>query len=186
MKTVFVSGSRQISRLNQEIRGRLQNIIDKGFQVVVGDANGADKALQTFFADPYYTHVLVFCSGTSCRNNVGPWDVVSVAVDPALTGRAFYTQKDKAMAQKADYGLVLWDGKSVGSVRNIFELASQGKPVLVYFSPTKEFIDIRHIQEAQQLLGKCEQNDVSVFSKKAGIARFLSPSGRNRQIALPL
>ena len=32
------------------------------------------------------------------------------------------TQKDKAMAAEADYGFVLWDGKSSGSISNVFEL----------------------------------------------------------------
>jgi hypothetical protein len=61
--TVFLSGSRKISRLNDEIRLRLKTIISKEFEVVVGDANGADKALQSYLADINYEHVTVFCAG---------------------------------------------------------------------------------------------------------------------------
>ena len=43
---VFVAGSRQISRLPAEVTSRLDTMIEKGFQILVGDANGADKAVQ--------------------------------------------------------------------------------------------------------------------------------------------
>ena len=61
--TVFLSGSRNISRLNDAIRMRLQTITDKGFHVVVGDANGADKAIQSYLATMQYANVTVFCVG---------------------------------------------------------------------------------------------------------------------------
>jgi hypothetical protein len=44
MSTVFVAGSRQVSRLPAEVKTRLDKMIEKGFQILVGDANGADKA----------------------------------------------------------------------------------------------------------------------------------------------
>ena len=43
MKTVFIGGSRHVSRLSAEVKGRLNNVIKNGHRVVVGDANGADK-----------------------------------------------------------------------------------------------------------------------------------------------
>ena len=46
--TVFVAGSRQISRLPAEVTSRLDTMIEKGFQILVGDANGADKAVQRY------------------------------------------------------------------------------------------------------------------------------------------
>ena len=63
MSTVFLSGSRKISRLSEDVIVRLQNIIDSGLKVIIGDANGADKAFQKFFADANYKNVTVFCSG---------------------------------------------------------------------------------------------------------------------------
>ena len=57
--TVFVAGSRQISRLPSEVRSRLDTMIEKGFQILVGDANGADKAVQQYLADKSYPNVIV-------------------------------------------------------------------------------------------------------------------------------
>ena len=41
--------------------------------ILVGDANGADKAVQQHVASRRYEHVLVYCMD-ECRNNIGaPW-----------------------------------------------------------------------------------------------------------------
>ena len=50
MKTIFLSGSREIGQLDDRIDARLQNMMQGGFSIVVGDASGADKAFQGFFA----------------------------------------------------------------------------------------------------------------------------------------
>lgn len=166
MTTVFASGSRKITRLNKEIKDRLQNIINQGFLVVIGDANGADKALQQYFSETRYENVIVFCSGGQCRNNVGNWETKFVAVSPELKGRDFYTQKDKAMAAQADYGFVLWDGASPGSFNNVIELLKNNKKVLVYYSPGKEFHSITKLEDAKKLLSKCDQTAQKEISKK--------------------
>ena len=51
MTKVFIAGSRQIARLPAEVRSRIDTMVDKGFQILVGDANGADKAVQRYLAD---------------------------------------------------------------------------------------------------------------------------------------
>ena len=166
VKRIFLSGSRGISRLNEDIRTRIQNIISNGFQVLVGDANGADKALQKFLADTKYQNVTVFCSGNSCRNNIGDWKTYNVQVDSKLKGRDFYTQKDKEMAQRADYGLVLWDGKSAGSISNVFELLKLDKTAVVYFSPEKKFFNIKKLDDAKDLLSRCDDKSIDAIKKK--------------------
>lgn len=169
METIFLSGSRAISRLNDKIRNRIHNIMDNGFSIIIGDANGADKALQEFLAECNYKDVIIFCAGNTCRNNLGNWNTYKVSVDSKLKGRAFYTQKDKEMAKKADYGLVLWDGKSAGSINNIFELLKKDKCSVVYFSPNKEFYNIKQLEDAQSLLKKCDEKSISTIKKKIGL-----------------
>lgn len=182
MKTVFVSGSRKISRLNQETRERMENIIKQGLEVAIGDANGSDKAVQSFFAEREYPNVTIYCTGNTCRNNVGAWKIHSVEADKDLSGRAFYTLKDKEMARNADVGMVLWDGKSTGSFNNILEMASQNKPVVVYFSPTREFINVKNLDDAKVLLSKCEAKDLAEITKKSSLTSFLGKSEHNQQM----
>ena len=44
---VFIGGSIGISKLNAAIRARLDDFMKRGNAILIGDANGADKAVQT-------------------------------------------------------------------------------------------------------------------------------------------
>lgn len=174
MKTVFLSGSRRITRLNSQTQKRLENIIHKGMGVVVGDAHGADKAMQTFFAEKEYPNVEVFFAGSTCRNNLGYWAAEQIIVDPNLKGRAIHTEKDKAMAVRAAHGFVLWDGKSAGSITNVCELLRQGKNSLVYLSPLERFFDVKSVANLKELLKSCDPNDVRELENSPILKQQLS------------
>lgn len=156
MSTVFLSGSRKLSRLNDRVRTRLQNMMHKNLQIVVGDANGADKAMQSYLADQNYASVIVFCSAGKCRNNIGGWPVRSIEVDPKLKGRAFYTVKDRAMADEAEYGFILWDGESKGSLANARTLLKADKKVAIYHAPTKRFLHLKALDDLALFIAKDE------------------------------
>ena len=70
MTKIFIAGSRRLSRLNVDVKRRIDTMIDKGFTILVGDANGADQALQRYLAEKGYRHVIVHCMANNCRNNV--------------------------------------------------------------------------------------------------------------------
>lgn len=154
MKSVFLSGSRKIARLTEDVRRRLEAMIAQRLDILVGDANGADKAFQAYLADARYERVTVFCSGSTCRNNLGGWQQRHVEAPAHLKGRDFFTVKDKAMADLADYGFVLWDGKSAGSAANVQELARQQKAALVYLDAMKAFETVKSLRDAKLLLTK--------------------------------
>jgi hypothetical protein len=137
---VFIGGSRNISRLNDKIRNRLSNIIKQKFDVLVGDANGADKAIQKYFLENKYNSLVVYCSGKTCRNNLGSWTTIKIETPLDVRGLKFYMIKDNKMAIDADYGFMLWDGKSAGTLNNILNLIKQKRELLVYFSPKKDFL----------------------------------------------
>lgn len=50
MTKVFIGGSRHVSRLTAPVLERLHTIMEKELSVIVGDANGADKAVQNYFS----------------------------------------------------------------------------------------------------------------------------------------
>jgi hypothetical protein len=81
MTNVFIGGSRKISRLDADVRQELDRIVEKSLKVLVGDANGADKAVQSYLKSKNYDLVEVFCAGRTCRNNVGRWPVRTVFAD---------------------------------------------------------------------------------------------------------
>ena len=137
--TVFLSGSRSIQKLHPLVQQRIWNIMDKNFGVVIGDADGADTAFQDFLWDNRYPHVVVCCPGTKCRNNLGDWPQNHIQVPDHIRGREFYTLRDKAMAASANYGFVVWDGLSKGSLANIKEMKRLGKKSLVFYSQNHSF-----------------------------------------------
>jgi hypothetical protein len=152
---VFVAGSRALSRLNDAVRKRLDRIISEEHQVLIGDANGADRIVQQYFADHHYRNVTVFCTGGRCRNNVGQWTTVAIAPPLGVhSGRDFYAVKDQEMAAKATHGLMLWDGESRGTFANIRNLVRDSKPVVVYLSPAKEFINVKTPADIDALLAQ--------------------------------
>jgi hypothetical protein len=166
MTTVFLAGSRNLSRLADAVKDRLNNIMSQQFRIVIGDANGADKALQQHLASARYRDVVVHCSGNSCRNNLGNWDVASIVVPPGLKGRDFYTVKDRKMADEADYGFMIWDAKSPGTLNNIIELVNRHKKVLVYISPDRLFWTIASESDARNLLRRCDEEAVKALAAK--------------------
>jgi hypothetical protein len=159
MTTVFIGGSRRIARLNDTIRSHLENIIRQQFAVIVGDANGTDKAVQTYFANGDYHNVVVYCMEDHCRNNVGRWPTKQVIADGAKKDFAYYAAKDEEMAKVASRGFMIWDGRSRGTLNNIVNLLRQDKPVSVYFSPDKSWHNLKSQQDLPALLDKCEPSD---------------------------
>ena len=159
MKKVFLSGSRRISRLPAEVGQRLEEMIRRELTILVGDANGADKAFQTYFAEHQYANVLVYCTAGDCRNNVGCWPIRPVDAPHRARDFAFFTAKDAAMAEEADVGLALWDGQSTGTLVNVARLVARSKPAVVYLAPTKTFSTLKAPDDLVALLS-CADDDV--------------------------
>jgi hypothetical protein len=116
--------------------------MEKELPVIVGDANGADKAVQQFFFSKGYQKVEVIFSGSVCRNNVGHWNTRNIDTAAHDKGRAFYTLKDRAMALEATYGFMVWDEKSPGTLLNVLRLLRQGKKVVVYLTSVHRFAEL--------------------------------------------
>lgn len=166
MTSIFIAGSIKLGRLNDKVRERLMNIISQNYRILVGDANGADKAVQKFLNEKAYKNVVVYCSGKYCRNNLGKWNSSFVSVDESIKGRDFYTEKDKKMAEDADYGLMIWDGKSAGTLSNVFELLKRNKKLLLYFAPSKQFLTISQSHQFEELLNQCSPDAIESIKKK--------------------
>lgn len=156
MTKVFLGGSRQVSRLNDQVRERLKTIIQKNLPVIVGDANGADKAMQTFLFKEGYRNVEIFCSGHSCRNNVGNWKINLIEGNSQERNFSFYAAKDRIMASEATFGLMIWDGKSVGTLLNVWRLLGNQKKVVVYITPERQFLELKNAEQWPQLIARCD------------------------------
>ncbi len=159
MAKVFVAGSRNLSRLNPAVTAKMEELMSRNAQFLVGDANGADKAVQGFLARSGYQAVVVYHVG-ACRNNVGSWPTKQVETANTKKSFAFYAAKDSAMAQEADCGFMLWDGESKGTLNNIEVLVGMGKKTLVYFSPERSFFTLASAQDLEELLSRCDKEAI--------------------------
>ncbi|MCH7915678.1 MAG: hypothetical protein IH856_22025 [Deltaproteobacteria bacterium] len=158
MSTVFIGGSRRLGRLNDVIRERLDNIVERGLRVVIGDANGSDRAVQAFLSEKKHEDVIVYCMEGTCRNNIGGWPTEEVTAS-GERGFDYYALKDAEMARKADCGFLIWDGKSKGTLFNVFRLIDSHKPAVVYFSLSKQCSTIRSRDDLIALLDRCPTHD---------------------------
>ena len=156
MSTIFVGGSRRVSRLPAEAKERLNNVIGSGFNVIVGDANGADKAVQKHLLESAYEKVTVFCSGSRCRNNLGDWPTHNLQAPKSAKGFQFYATKDREMAQEADFGLMIWDGKSAGTVLNVLRLIGTGKKAVLLNAKEKRTTTFKTAADWEAFLTHCD------------------------------
>jgi hypothetical protein len=170
MKKVFIGGSRKLSKINNEIKQRLDNIIKQNFTILIGDANGIDKSVQIYLSIKEFKNVYVFCTGEKCRNNIGGWDVRHIDTNLSKKGYEFYILKDIEMAKEADYGLMIWDGQSKGTLNNIMNLIKYNKKCLLFVTIDNTFYSIRSVNDLQSLFPKYHEIKIEMFSP------ILSPS----------
>ena len=158
MTTVFIAGSIKIKHLDRKFKERIDKIIASGIDLVVGDADGADTAIQTTLFEQGSSNTTVYCSGTRPRNNVGKWPIHSVTSDLAPGSRAYFTAKDLAMAEAADYGLMMWDATSTGTLSNVIELLGRKKKSVVFVNKSKEFMTVGDVAQLQTLVARMSEH----------------------------
>lgn len=174
---VFIGGPRAISSLNKNIKDRLDNIFRNNYTVLIGDANGIDKAIQKYCYESNYNNVNIYATNGKARNNIGKWNIIEVTVPQNIKGFEYYSAKDKEMAKIADYGFMIWNGKSKGTLNNVINLVNYNKKILVYFTPSKTFYTIKNTKDIETLVENCDE-----IAKK----NFLYFSNKSDQLMLNL
>ncbi|MFC1541420.1 hypothetical protein ACFL50_03095 [Candidatus Latescibacterota bacterium] len=173
MIKVFFGGSRKINKLNNAIKDRTDKIISHKYHILIGDANGADKAMQQYLIDNNYENVTIYCMEDTCRNNIGGWKTKNIHSDRKNKDYKYYSIKDLQMSEDADYGFMLWDGKSKGTLNNIFNLCERNKNVLVYFTPTRSFHTLKNFKDVSDLLNKCDKDALKKFDNALNLSSRL-------------
>ncbi|EBG0945680.1 hypothetical protein ABV290_003069 [Escherichia coli] len=181
--TVFVAGSITIKKLDPLIVERLKKIVDKNFNVIVGDASGVDSSVQLELKQLGYSATTVFTSDAKPRNNFGAWPVKLVKSNFRPGTRDFYTAKDIKMAETADCGLMVWDTKSPGTLSNVIELLSRKKNSAVFINKTREFVLIKEPKDIDKLISFMSASSLEKVEDKIKLSERLEKLN-NQQIAL--
>jgi hypothetical protein len=132
MAMIFLGGSRDILELPVPAIERIGAIVSAEHGVLIGDAPGADTEMQSLLAGYNYEHVGVFHAGPEPRNNLGDWAAYHIQPPEGARGFAVHAEKDREMARRADFGLMVWDGASPGTCLNVLRLAVTASPCVVY------------------------------------------------------
>lgn len=154
MPAVFISGSRVIPYIPDEALDRVNNMIEGRMDILIGDSErGVDARITAYLYEQQYDQVNVYTVRDEPRisKRRPAWGVVNIqgGVEPRwnaqgeiVNQRSIETEKDRAMADRAEFGLVVWQPEytnrfgrasvSKGSLRNMYQLLSSGKPVVLY------------------------------------------------------
>ena len=152
MTTVFIAGSMTIKNIDHKVKERIANVLELNYDVVVGDADGVDASIQRLLFEYGAKKTTVYCAGERPRNNVADWPVHCVKTYHLPGSRAYFTAKDIEMAKDADYGLMIWDAKSPGTLSNVIELLDRKKRALVFVNKEKEFTKVIDTSGLEKLI----------------------------------
>ena len=134
MRTVFVCGSMSILKLSEEAKEVLSAFNTEDTNFIVGDCSGEDYLIQQYLAS-IDADVTVYFSGDKPRYK---WDTTAkqlqVPVPKYIKGRGFYTCKDEQMCEDATNLIAIWDGESMGTLRNLqwFDKNKPNRTVIVH------------------------------------------------------
>lgn len=112
-----------------------------------------------------YNDVKVYANNGKARNNIGNWKIKNVQVDKKLKGFEYYSKKDEVMAKEADYGFMIWNGKSRGTLNNMINLRSAKKEILLYFTPLNKFYYINTDEKLKDIVFSCENKTIKIYKK---------------------
>ncbi|MDO6967108.1 hypothetical protein [Rhizobium alvei] len=170
MQSVFVSGSITIKKLPSEFVERLEGLVASKLAVIIGDANGVDKAVQKLLHQRGLSSVTVFCAGSEPRNNLGSWPVKRIFSEAVPGTREYFTAKDLAMAADAEVGLMLWDAKSTGTLSNVLELMKHRKKCVVFVLGYDGFIIVKDVPSLMNLLKVMSIDAMQSAEEKIGLS----------------
>ncbi len=130
-KSIFLGGSKIINRLDDSINEDLIEFMNLGHNILIGDSLGADFQMQKLLAENGYPFVTVYYSGDRPRFNFGNWKTKHVSSNKYLSDYERQKLKDNQMVLDSDFGYMLLQGQTKGTMANINKLLEENKSCYV-------------------------------------------------------
>lgn len=130
---IFISGSKSISKLPELAKAFIDQFIENGDEILIGDCYGVDAVVQKYLEAKEFNNTTIYCSGIIPRNNFVSAAKIHSCTEAAkgLTGSEFQYVKDIQMAADCDQALMIWDGISKGTAENLKRIKKMAKPFVV-------------------------------------------------------
>ena len=126
-KTIFLGGSKIINRISTKNKDQLVDLMNLGHNIIIGDCMGADLQMQKILQENNYKKVTVYYSGDRPRFNLGNWKTKHVSSSKLMSDYERQKLKDNQMAKDCDYGYMLLQGLTKGTMANVEELVKLNK-----------------------------------------------------------
>ena len=139
-KRVFLGGSKSITELTDDEKTVIDEYIEEGCQLLVGDCRGADTEIQKHLVERGYKNVKIYATDGEARNNVGNFKVIDCpsSYAPEWSARnaySYYRVKDERMLTLCDEILMFWDDNSKASRENLEKGVKMKKPTKAVLRP---------------------------------------------------
>ena len=105
------------------IRKRIDEAINRGFTIIVGEACGASRLYQDYLKAKGYANVVVG-HAVKLRYNAGNWRTVKYGDG--------LKERERGMIEDCDSAIVIWTDASGVIAENLELLKNLGKPAFIY------------------------------------------------------
>jgi len=106
-----------------EVRKRIDDAIESGMTIIVGEASGASRLYQDYLRSRGYQNVVVG-HAIRLRYNAGNWKDMQYGKD--------LRERERRMIEDCDFAVVIWMNKSGVIAENLERLKRLGKPTFLY------------------------------------------------------
>ena len=156
-KRVFLGGSKSITELTDDEKSVIDEYIEEGCQILVGDCRGADTEIQKHLVERGYKNVKIYATDGEVRNNVGNFKVIACPsmLTPEARARKdyfYYRIKDWRMLTLCDEILMFWVGNSKASRENLGDGLRMKKPTKAVLRPF-EVRELKIDEDIENIVG---------------------------------
>jgi hypothetical protein len=124
-KKLLLMGSSafRVREMPVEVKERIDEAIERGLTIIVGEASGANRLYQDYLNAKGYRNVVVG-HAVRLRYNVGNWKDVQYGKD--------LKERERKMIEDCDSAIVIWMNNSGVIAENLELLKRLGKPTYLY------------------------------------------------------
>lgn len=195
-KKVFISGSRSQNKIPDIVKDSLKKITKQNIKILIGDSEkGVDSEIIDFLQNiSKYKNVTVYTIKDSPRVDIDPkWEICKIPADGSLNPKQMQMEKDRVMADLADWGLAVFKPIiknryrqiqiSSGTLRNTIQMLVNKKGVKFFylFENKMKMVYLKSIDELKNVIfqykdEKLSEEDIKEILTSKGVNPADNPS----------